>query len=95
MWDSLLNALRLDTVKEMLPLWNGDRPSLKLVSQGINAVYEFQSQSRVLYLRITHERLRKLSELEAALSFQGHLSCSSVPVCKLVKSVRSVFSETE
>lgn len=56
------------------------------MSQGINAVYRFQSQSNVLYLRVTHEKLRKLTELEAALSFQHYLSSASVPICKLVKS---------
>ena len=93
MWDVLLNTLTSKTITSILPLWDADPQLFTLVSQGINAVYRFQSQSNVLYLRVTHEKLRKFTELEAALSFQYYLSSASVPVCKLVKSVNGRFIE--
>lgn len=64
MWDVLLNTLTSETITSILPLWDSGSQSFMLVSQGINAVYKFQSQSNVLYLRVTHEKLRKFSELE-------------------------------
>lgn len=87
MWDALLKTLTLKTVASILPLWDADPQSVMLVSQGINAVYKFESQLKVFYLRITHEKLRKPSELAAALSFQQHLSSDSVPVCRLATSI--------
>lgn len=86
MWDQLQNQLNDESVKEFIKCWNGDPKTLALISKGINIVYRFTVDGERFYLRVSHKKLRALSELEAAIAFQQHLFEVGVPVCQPVAS---------
>lgn len=93
MWDTTLKTLKPKTLESALSLWGADPTSFELVSSGINLVYRIIAQSRIGYLRVTHEKLRSIAELQAALSYQQHLTNCHVPICNLVKSIRGSLVE--
>lgn len=88
MWDQVLNTIdEATTPKKAVEFWGGDSSSLEIVSCGINLVYRFKLNNQDAYLRITHQKLRPVDELNAALQFQKHLSESDVAVCSLIQSI--------
>ncbi len=87
MWDDVLKMMDVSvTPQKAVALWGGDVASMVLVSEGINFIYRFDLAGEAVYLRLTHQRLRPLSEMQAAMQYQLHCSQSGVPVCPLVVS---------
>tara|TARA_B100000749_G_scaffold274628_2_gene259188 strand:- start:181 stop:1140 length:960 start_codon:yes stop_codon:yes gene_type:complete len=74
-------------------LWGGQTDSLKLISEGINIVYQFTINNDIFYLRITHAKLRSEKELVAAICFQNYLYEKNVPVCQPILSKYSHWFE--
>ncbi len=94
MWDTILNVIdHKITPQKAVALWDGDPHSVELVSTGINLVYRFKRHDEICYLRLTHGELKKISELESALSFQDYLHQTGVPVCPLIFSDRGNWIE--
>jgi len=91
MWGKTLKQINLDVPKQAVKLWNGSESSLELVSDGINLVYRFDAEDNVRYLRITHEKLRSVGELEAAIHFQNYLAKNGVSVCKPIPSINHLL----
>lgn len=94
MWDQTLKKINHSiTPQKAATLWGADPSSVKLVSEGINLVYRFETNNFVKYLRITHEKIRNYTELISAIDFQKHLFQLGVPICQAVESSRHNFVE--
>lgn len=89
MWDTLLKNINEETLNSSVELWGGEPDSILLISLGINAVYRFKFKAKYFYLRLTHEKLRPINELESAIAFQDYLFKSKVPICQPVLSIRN------
>jgi len=95
MWDSYLTGLnKTDIPQKFIKQWDGDVESLQLINIGINAVFKFSKKGKNYYLRITHEKLRPLKNLAAAIDFQSHLFNEKTPVCEPIASKNNVYIET-
>jgi len=87
MWHQTLKKIdQVSTPAKAASLWNADTNSLKLVNDGINLVYRFESNGIGRYLRITHPSIRSFDELSAAIDYQRFLGSHAVPVCKPILS---------
>ena len=93
MWDSLLKTLKDESINAAVLKWGGDFDSISLVTMGINAVYRFESQSEIYYLRLTHEKLSPIQRVDAAIAFQKYLFDSGVPICQPVLSIENNLIE--
>ena len=90
MWDKTLKQIdQENTPKTAVKLWGGEQDSITLVSEGINLVYRFKKENQTFYLRLTHAKLRPVSELKATLYFQKHLVNKKVSVCKPISSLNN------
>ena len=92
-WDDTLFRITPKTILSAAQLWGAVEKSLKLVSKGINIVYQFEANGITKFLRITHIDIRSLAQLEAAIAFQNHLFKQNVSVCEPLKSKNSSFIE--
>ena len=74
MWNKTRKQIDQEkTPKTAVKLWGGEKDSITLVSEGINLVYRFKKESQIFYLRLTHAKLRSVSEIKAAIYFQKYL----------------------
>ena len=93
-WEETLKKITNKTAFNAALNWVDTPLNLKLINNQINCVYRFQSQNKGYYLRMTHEQIRPVSELVAAIDFQEHLFKSKVPVCQAILSKNTLFIET-
>ena len=85
-WETTLKKITDETALNAAMQWV-DRPAnLTLVNNQINCVYRFERKNKDYYLRITHEQIRPINELEAAIDFQQHLFMNNAPVCPAMAS---------
>lgn len=93
-WDDTLYKIAPNTILCACAQWGAEEASLKLVSKGINLVYQFKANGLTQFMRITHDSLRNLNQVESAMAFQNHLFKQNVSVCKAIKSKNSNYIET-
>ena len=95
MWNQTLKKIDHTTTPDTAAAcWGADAQSVKLVSDGINLVYRFEIDGKVKYLRITHPKIRPLSDLEAAIDYQLHLCRQQAPICQPIPSQSGNYIET-
>lgn len=85
-WESTLKKLTDKTALIAASKWTAKPVNLKLVNNQINCVYRFESEGKGYYLRLTHEKIRPLKDLLAAIDFQHHLFQHEAPVCEAILS---------
>ena len=93
-WEATLKKLTDMTAFNAALRWVDKPVNLKLVNNQINCVYRFESNRQGYYLRITHENIRPLSDLRAAIDFQQHLFRSDAPVCEAIASKSKLLVES-
>lgn len=85
-WECTLKKITDQTAMLAALQWVDNPIHLTLINNQINCVYRFECESKVYYLRITHEQIRSINELNAAIDFQQHLFLSNAPVCPVMAS---------
>jgi Ser/Thr protein kinase RdoA (MazF antagonist) len=94
MWDKTLKLIDHQTTpQKAAALWDADENTLKLVSDGINLVYRFESKGQGQYLRITHTSLRNHIDLSSALDYQHYLFQHGAPICEALLSKQGHYYE--
>lgn len=95
MWDDILSGIDNQTTpQKAVAAWGGALDSIRLINTGINLVYSFSIHNQTCFLRLTHEKLRPMQALQAALQYQQHLQNAHVPVCPLILSSNKTFIES-
>ena len=96
MWDNTLSKInKRITPKKLIQKWVTHPLKIKLINEGVNLVYRFESpNNNAYYAKITHQKLRKESEIQAAIAFQNHLYNHQVPVCKPIESSNHLWVES-
>ena len=95
MWDDAgkqSDSARVPAALERL--WNADPGSVSLVSQGVNAVFRFETAGAGQFARIVHGANVSRIEIESALDYLHHLVAAGVPVCRPVASDDGAWIET-
>ena len=93
-WETTLKKISDQTALSAAALWVKKPINLQLINNQINCVYRFEEKGQGYYLRMTHEQVRTMDELEAALDFQKHLFLNKAPVCPVVPSRNNLLIET-
>ncbi|MBN1684209.1 MAG: phosphotransferase [Gammaproteobacteria bacterium] len=94
MWNEMLGRFNHQvTVYQFADLWNADLDSLRLMNQGINIVYRFETKGMGRYLKVTHAKLRNKNAMECATDYLHHLFINGAQVCQPVQSIRGNFVE--
>ena len=94
MWGSTLRKIRIETAEQAALKWCDGIDDLRLISNSINCVYYFKSKGNGYFIRITHEKIRSVKEVSAALDYLLCLEQAGVPVCKPVESLSDQLIET-
>lgn len=92
-WDSTLKKISDKTVLIAARKWVDTPVNIRLINNQINCVYRFESEGQGYYLRLTHEKIRPLNDLLAAIDFQCHLFQHQVPVCEAILSKNGQWVE--
>lgn len=78
----------------LIARWNGLPNTIKHVRDGANVVYVFRAGTRRLLLRLTENRHRSRSQLEAELDFVRFVASRGVAAARPVPSNQSAWVET-
>ena len=92
-WQQTLQKLRPETAERAACLWDAQPKTLKLINNGINAVYYFRTLKENFYLRLTHTKIRSKPALAAAIDYQSHLFTHGAPICAPVLSQQKNYLE--
>lgn len=94
MWDRIQKQFDARVMpQKALAFWHADPGTLKLVNQGINIVYRFESEGEGRYMRLTNASLRSKQQVEAAVDFLQHLYTQGCSVCRPVASKSGLLIE--
>ena len=92
-WEATLKKITDQTAWMAAEYWVDKPMNLRLVNNQINCVYRFECGNKGYYLRITHEQIRPMKELDAAIDFQQHLFLNNAPVCSAMRSKNARWIE--
>jgi Ser/Thr protein kinase RdoA (MazF antagonist) len=81
-------------IESFIRLWHGAPRSLRHLRNGANSVYAFRSPRQRLVVRLTDDRHRTRSQLDAELHFIGFVASRGVRVACPVASDRGAMVET-
>lgn len=92
-WDDTLKKITYNTALDLASKWFDKPENLILINNQINCVYKFDYANVSYFIKISHECIRPVDELTAALHFLEHLKNNKVPVCYPVASKNNKYIE--
>jgi Ser/Thr protein kinase RdoA (MazF antagonist) len=69
------------SAREIAALWDADPGSVRLVNDGINIVYRFETAGCGMFLKVCSAANRSMLEQRAAAEYLSHLAANGADVC--------------